>query len=148
VEEKMKRYRKRISLLLSFTVLVISTTSLIQANATDSNTDDVEFWQKTPLTNGQIKEKWPNLPTAKQIREDDFCFCIDLRYCGKQASSMSDDLPDPDSPTIIDIQATIVNCTMNVPDFLHGGIIYNLPHIWLQYDKYIWIQVPLKYLTN
>ncbi len=35
---------------------------------------------------------------------------------------------------------------MNVPDFLHGGIIRDVPQIWLNYNESIWVAVPLKYL--
>jgi hypothetical protein len=146
----MNKFGKKFSLLLTLTLLVlISATPLIQTNAIDSSTDDVvEMGQKIPLTNDQIKAKWPNLPTAKQIYENEGCIVIDLRYCGKQVSSMNEALPDPNSPKVIDVTSIIVNCTTTVADYLHGGLIVNSPQIWLQYNSSIWIQVPLKYLTT
>lgn len=145
----MNKYGKIISLLLILSLLVILITQLIQASAIDSSTDDiVHLGQKIPLTNEQIKATWPNLPTAKQLYENEGGLVIDLRYCGKQVSSMNDDLPDPDSPTVIDMASNIVNCTTSIPNFLHGGIMYNVPQIWLQYNNSIWIKVPLKYLTT
>jgi hypothetical protein len=145
----MQKCRKKFSLLLILSLLVISTTQLIQAKVIDSNTDDVvALGQKVPLTNEQIKAKWPNLPTAKQIYGNEGCLVIDLRYCGKQVSSMNEALPNPNSPTVIDVTSTIVNCTTTVADYLHGGLHVNSPQIWLQYNSSIWIQVPLKYLTT
>jgi hypothetical protein len=146
----MNKFGKKFSLLLTLTLLVlISATPLIQANAIDSSTDDVaEMGQKIPLTNDQIKAKWPNLPTAKQLYENEGGLVIDLRYCGKQVSSMNEALPDPNSPTVIDVTSTIVNCTTTVADYLNGGLRINSPQIWLQYNSSIWIQVPSKYLTT
>jgi len=146
----MNKFGKKFSLLLTLTLLVlISATPLIQTNAIDSSTDDVvEMGQKIPLTNDQIKAKWPNLPTAKQLYENEGGLVIDLRYCGKQVSSMNEALPDPNSPTVIDVTSTIVNCTTTVADYLNGGLRVNSPQIWLQYNSSIWIQVPLKYLTT
>lgn len=142
----MNKIGKKFGLLLILTLLVISATSLIQATATDSSTtDEVRLGQKIPLTDSEITARWPNLPTAQEIYNNG-CLVIDLRYCGKQVSSMNDDLPDPDSPTVIDIESIIVNCTMDIPDYLHGGIMLDVPQIWLQYDNTTWIQVPMNTL--
>jgi len=140
--------RKKLSLLLILSLLVISTTQF-QAKALDSSAaDEVNLGQKIPLTNEEIKSRWSNLPSAKEIYGKEVCVVIDLRYCGKQVSSMTDELPDPDSPTVLDMSSIIVNCTMNVPDYLHGGIIRDVPHIWLKYNSSIWVAVPLKYLIS
>jgi len=145
----MNKYGKKFSLLLTLTLLIILVTPLIQANAIDSSTDDVvELGQKVPLSNDQIKKMWPNLPTAKQIYGNEGCVVIDLRYCGKQVSSMDESLPDPNSPTVFDVTSTIVNCTTTVADYLNGGLRVNSPQIWLQYNSSIWIQVPSKYLQT
>jgi len=145
----MNKIGKKFSLLLALTLLIISATPLIQANAVTSSTDDVvELGQKVPLTNDQIKAKWPNLPTAKQLYENEGGLVIDLRYCGKQVSSMNEALPDPNSPTVFNVTSTIVNCTTTLPDYLHGGLIVNSPQIWLQYNSSIWIKVPSKYLQT
>jgi len=146
----MNKFGKKFSLLLTLTLLVlISATPLIQANAINSSTDDgAELWQDVPLTNDQIKATWPNLPTPKQLYENEGGLVIDLRYCGKQVSSMDEALPDPNSPTVFDVTSIIVNCTTTVPDYLHGGLDVNSPHIWLQYNSSIWIQVPSKYLQT
>ena len=92
----MNQYGKIISLLLILSLLVILITQLIQPSAIDSSTGDaVELMQKIPLTDSEIEATWPNLPTAKQLYENEGGLVIDLRYCGKQVSSMNDDLPDP-----------------------------------------------------
>lgn len=142
----MNKIGKNFGLLLTLTLLSISAAPLIQATATDSSTtDEVRLLQKVPLTDSEIKSRWPDLPTAQEIYGNG-CLVIDLRYCGKQASSMNDDLPDPDSPTVIDIESIIANCTMDVPDYLHGGIMRDVPSIWLQYDNTTWVQVPMNIL--
>lgn len=142
----MNKIGKKFGLLLILTLLVISATPLIQATATNSNTtDEVRLGQKIPLTDSEINARWPNLPTAQEIYNNG-CLVIDLRYCGKQVSSMNDGLPDPDSPKVIDIESIIVNCTMDIPDYLHGGIMLDVPQIWLQYDNTTWIQVPMNTL--
>lgn len=144
----MKKFEKKISLLLTLILLLISTTQITQANTIGLNkADAVKLGQKIPLTNSQIQTVWPNLPTAQELYKEG-CIVIDLRYCGKQASSMKDNLPEPNSPTIIDIESMIVNCTVDIPDYLHGGIIRNYPKIWLQYNSSIWISVPYKYLKT
>jgi len=143
----MNHYGKKFGLLLTLTLLLIAATSLIQAFATDSSTtDEVRFLQKVPLTDSEIKARWPDLPTAQELYSKGFCLVVDLRYCGKQVSSMNDDLPDPDSPIVVDIESMIVNCTMDIPDLLHGGILLDVPHIWLQYDNTTWVQVPMNIL--
>jgi hypothetical protein len=143
-KKDMSRYG--IGLLFILTLLAISAAPLIQATATDSSTtDEVSLLQKVPLTDSEIESRWPHLPTAQEIYNNG-CLVIDLRYCGKQVSSMNDCLPDPDSPTVIDIESIIVNCTMDIPDFLHGGILRDVPHIWLQYDNTTWVQVPMNIL--
>jgi len=142
----MNKIGKKFGLLLILTLLVISATPLIQATAIDSSTtDEVRLGQKIPLTDSEINARWPDLPTAQEIYNNG-CLVIDLRYCGKQVSSMNDGLPDPDSPKVIDIELIIVNCTMDIPDYLHGGIMLDVPQIWLQYDNTTWIQVPMNTL--
>jgi hypothetical protein len=142
----MNKNGKKFGLLLILTLLVISATPLIQATATDSSTtDEVRLGQKIPLTDSEINARWPDLPTAQEIYNNG-CLVIDLRYCGKQLSSMNNGLPDPASPKVIDIESIIVNCTMDIPDYLHGGIMLDVPQIWLQYDNTTWIQVPMNTL--
>ena len=145
----MEKPKLKISVMLLVSLLTISVTPVFSANDVDKNAEFVPaLGQNIPLTNEQIKDMWPNLPTAKQIYENEVCIVIDLRYCGKQVSSMDNPLPDPKSPTVIDIASTIVNCTTTIPDYLHGGLRVNTPQIWLQYDSNIWVQVPRKYLQT
>jgi hypothetical protein len=145
----MKKCGKKLSLLLILSLLVILTTQFTQAKAIDSSaTDEVNLGQKIPLTNSEIEAAWPNLPTAKEIYSNDGCLVVDLRYCGKQVSSMNDELPDPNSPTVIDMASIIVNCTTSIPNSAHGVVMRNVPKIWLQYNSSLWVAVPPKYLTT
>lgn len=140
--------KSKLSVTLLVVLLIMSATQVLRANALVNNIDTVPaLGQKIPLTNDQIKATWPNLPSAKQLYENEVCIVVDLRYCGKQVSSMEAALPDPDTPTVIDIASTIVNCTTTVPNLMHGGRVTS-PQIWLQYNSSIWVQVPLKYLKT
>lgn len=130
----------------AFTTIPLSGIDVAQASNMSSEADAVsELGQKITLTNEQINAAWPNLPNAKEIYGKDICLVIDLNYCGKQASSMNS-LPDANSPTVIDLASTIVNCTTTVVDLMHGKILYNTPQIWLQYSDSVWILVPSKYV--
>ncbi|MDG6222093.1 MAG: hypothetical protein QCH99_02395 [Candidatus Bathyarchaeota archaeon] len=136
---------KTISILL---VCLLGITTLQTLIVYGNSVEVPELGQKIPLTNDQIKAKWPSLPTAKQVFENEVCLSIDLRYCGKQASSMNDVRPDLKSPATFDLSSTIVNCTTTVPDLLKGGVRAGIPQIWLQYNSSIWIQLPQKYLQT
>ncbi|MBT0159790.1 hypothetical protein G4O51_07375 [Candidatus Bathyarchaeota archaeon A05DMB-2] len=145
----MKKSMLKMSTILLASLFAISATQMLGANATVNNVDAVPaLGQKIPLSNDQIKATWPNLPTAKQIYDNEVCVVIDLRYCGKQVSSMDEAFPDPNSPTVIDLASTIVNCTTTIADYVNGGVRVNTPQIWLQYDSNIWVQVPSKYLQT
>lgn len=139
-----------LSIVLLVSLPAFSATPMLGAKATNNNADSAipALGQKIPLTNDQINAMWPNLPTANQLYGNELCAVIDLRYCGKQVSSMDEALPDPNSPTVIDMNSTIVNCTTTLPDYLHGGVIVNSPQIWLQYNSSIWVQVPSQYLQT
>jgi len=103
--------------------------------------------QCVPLTDAQIKEKWPNLPTAKQIYENEVCVSIDLRYFGKRVSSMDEIFPDPDSEAVFDVASQISNYTITTHDLRSGNLV-TVSNIWLQYDSNIWVQVPYTYLNS
>lgn len=145
----MWKKARKIGLLLAICLLTISNLQVIQAKADDSHTlDDLVLGQKIPLTDQEIKSRWPNIPSAKELYGKEVCVVVDLRYCGKQVSSMADELPDPESPTVLDMSSMIANCTVNAPNLLHGGIVCSVPQIWLRYDESIWVAVPLKYLIS
>jgi hypothetical protein len=130
------------------TLLVFSSAQLLVANAVNTHTSlnaniaVPDIGQCIPLTNEQIKEKWPNLPSAKQIYENDFCVSIDLRYFGKQVSSIDEVFPDPDSKALFDVTSQISNYTTTSRDLV------TVSNIWLQYDSNIWVQVPYIYLYS
>jgi len=146
----MKTKTTKISVILLAVLLAISSMQMISVNALDSGADSVlsALDQKVPLTRAQIEVTWPNLPSARQLYDNDVCVTIDLRYCGKQVTSMDQSLPDPNSKPVIDMTAMIVNCTTTVADYAKGGVRVSTPQIWLQYDSNIWVQVPAKYLDT
>lgn len=95
------------------------------------NSENDFLSQKTLLTESAIKAAWPNLPSAKELRQLPICFFVDSRdYSAKDFSSI------------------IVNCTTNGINAYTGDIIRNQPQIWLQYDETIWILVPQNYLKQ
>lgn len=139
---------KKVICVILLAVLVIS--AMAQMNGTKAivNADTAPvIGKETPLTNAQITAEWPNLPTAKQLYANDVCACIDLQYCGKQVSSMNDSMPNPNSPTVVNMSAIIVNCTTTEVNYLSGAVTVE-PQIWLQYNSSIWVQIPSQYLTS
>ncbi|MGB9959014.1 MAG: hypothetical protein ACPLKQ_00620 [Candidatus Bathyarchaeales archaeon] len=142
----MTKGMRKTGLLLLLCFLAVSAQQWIQAKATSSDvTDDAELGQRILLTNDEIKARWPNLPTAEEIYGKEVCVVIDLRYCVKQAPSIYG-YYICNGCRVWAWDLVVVNCTMNVPDFLHGGIIRDVPQIWLKYNESIWVAVPLKYL--
>lgn len=131
-------------------LLAFSSIQLFAATAINSPIDDViaDLGQEIPLTTAQIEKQWPNLPSAKELYKNDICVVIDLKYSGKQLTSLDDELPDPNSPTIIDMKSAITNCTTTTIDYQTGALKPNTPQIWLQYDDTTWIKVPPKYLQT
>lgn len=146
----MKNKKMKISAILLASLFVISAIQILGVKAADNNIESAipTLGQKIPLTNAQIKATWPNLPTAKQVYDNEVSLVIDLRYCGKQVSSINDTLPDPNSQTVFDLSSTIVNCTTTLPAFAQGGLRVNSPQIWLQYNSSIWVKVPSKYFQT
>jgi len=144
MNKKSKTYK--LSTLLIATLLIMSVAQIFSVSATVNSNSTLELNQKTLLTDAQIKATWPNIPTAKQLYDKDICFVMDLRYCGKQEASITKNLPDPESPTVMDIASTIVNCTTTTVNLMKGGLIVNNPQIWLQYNSSVWVKVPQKYL--
>ncbi|WGM88801.1 MAG: hypothetical protein IAX21_09995 [Candidatus Bathyarchaeota archaeon] len=112
------------------------------AQATGSVSESRDSNGRVLLPDSDVMERWSDLPTAEELYTNGSCLVIDLRYCGKQVSSINESLPDPNSPTIVNIESILVNCTQNVLDYHNGGIIYDSPSIWLQYNESIWVSVP------
>lgn len=103
------------------------------------------------LTPSEIAAAWPNLPSAKELYDTD-SLMIDLRYAGKQ-STLANGLPggllpDPNSQTVYDMSSLIANYSSDDPIFDFGIIVQNNPHIWLQYNSTVWVEVPAKYLQT
>jgi hypothetical protein len=140
----------KISTVLLISLVAFQAAQMLEVLAFEKSAENAtpDLSQQSVLTNDQIKANWPNLPTAKQIYENDACVCVDLRYCGKQVSSIKDGLPDPNSPTVFDMNSMIVNCTKTSINFVTGEVKANSPQIWLQYNNSVWIQVPSKYFQT
>jgi hypothetical protein len=103
------------------------------------------------LTPSEIAVAWPNLPSAKSLYDTGSCLMVDLRYAGKQsimANGLPGELPDPNSPTVCDPSSLIANYTSNDPIINLGIIVQNDPHIWLQYNSSVWVEVPASYLQT
>jgi len=97
-----------------------------------ANTCNDTFWNRVPLTDSEIKVRWPNLPTAEELWNSSFRAFIDTSCIGEQ------------NQTGLHIgDMTIENYTSNEPNFFSGlpDIFYSVPHIWLQYNSTIWVAV-------
>jgi len=136
-KEKMIKLPLNVGLLVIPCLLVFS---FVQVAGSASETRD--SFGRVLLSNSDVMARWPDLPTAEDLYTNGPCLVIDLRYCGKQVSSINESLPDPNFPTVVDIESILVNCTQNIPNYLKGGINYDSPQIWLQYNDTIWLQVP------
>jgi hypothetical protein len=138
----VKKVYVKISLVLILGLLVISLPQVIGTNP-ESEKEVVSF-EKVPLSDSEIKTRWNNLPTAEELWNSETKFFIDTRSFGKQVI-------DPqfvkDIPVIeTEIEYEIMNYTADIPNFLRGGIMLDVPIIWLQYDETVWIQVPINKL--
>jgi hypothetical protein len=114
---------------------------------------DIHGYDKYPLTNAQIRESWPDLPSAQEIIKSGF-------YSGRDTSH-SILLPNSTESTFYYQSIpnwwqnasemgimVIENCTeTNIP----GTMGHQIPvfyHIYLQTSNISWIAVPQNYLTN
>ena len=142
-----------IGLLWLLLLLAFSIPQLIDTKAA-SNENSISF-EKVPLTNSEIEAAYPNLPSAKEIWDqyggkDLGVFYIDTRDIGKRDTSDSS-LSLPYAPYMDEakiIVEPIINYTSDSPNYLHGGVDRNVPHIWLQYNSTIWVQVPIDLLIS
>jgi len=104
-----------------------------------------------PLTASEIAAAWPNLPSAKELYDAGGCLMVDLRYAGKQSplvNGLPDGLPDPNSPTLYNVSSLYANCTSDDTILNLGIIVRNDPHIWLEYNSSIYVEVPTSYLQT
>lgn len=110
--------------------------------------DSLQVNLKVPLSNTAIESLWPNLPTAEELWDSKVKCWIDMRDYGKldastdvsalEASSYVSDARIAAEP--------IMNYTSDVPAMLTGGVLRDVPSIWLQYNETIWVQVPIDLL--
>lgn len=138
----MKKISGKISLLLILGLLVISLPQVIGMNAESEK--EVAVFEKVPLSDSEIKARWPDLPTAEELWNSEFKYFIDTRSFGKQ---VVDPQLTKGVPLIeMEIEYEVMNYTADVPNFLTGELMLDVPHIWLQYDETVWIQVPINKL--
>jgi len=93
--------------------------------------------QEFPLTNDEIKDAWPNLPTTDEIRNGTYGYGY------------------------VPVDHKVKNCTVvngvnyfpilkgeNGTSPFNGEPMPTTYNIWLQHNQSIWIQVPSAYLTT
>ena len=97
----------------------------------------------TALTQSEITSAWPNLPTAQQLYYSGGASTIDTSTLGQVESA---NLPNTSLSTAVNLSYMISNCTST--GITSYGVIQNDPHIWLQYNSTIWVEVPLSYLNT
>jgi hypothetical protein len=149
----MKKTPVKIIATLLLCLFMFSMVDVINAHAItgNDNVGDSILSAVTPLTASEIATAWPQLPTATELYDARQCIVIDLSYAGKQMATnngLPGALPDQNSPTTYNMSSAIVNCTSNDPIIDLGVIIQNDPHIWLEYNSSIWVEVPPSYLQT
>ena len=99
----------------------------------------IDLMQKFPLTTEQIRDSWPNLPTADQIIKDGVVL---VRVAFPPAWVNFTNV------ALLGTVGSVMNATvLNVPDYHNGGVIPKSYEIWLQLND-TYIEVPNKYLAT
>jgi hypothetical protein len=104
--------------------------------------------QPHQLTNEEVTQLFPNLPTADQLWNNGTCNWIDINesqtgvvtHLGQNNATVY--LPAV-SPSDV-----IRNYTEFIPDFFTGQYAGYYAHVWLQYNETIWVEEPLINLGN
>jgi hypothetical protein len=115
---------------------------------------DVKLWESYPLTDDQIRQSWPNLPTAQQIVANGTYGIFDTISYILLPNSTAHTFYYQSIPhwwqNASDVMIMVIeNSTVtNVPSMLRGGLIPVAYHIFLQTSNTTWIDVPQTYLTN
>jgi hypothetical protein len=116
---------------LSISMVEALTTDIVSALQTDGQPiiDDstVQLHVEKPLTDAAISALWPTLPSANILWNNPTKNWVDTR--------------DPET-------AAPKNYTSDIPDLMHASIIRNYPHIWVQYNDSIWVQIPQSQLAT
>jgi hypothetical protein len=132
------------ALLLSLAMLstpLVGAVSTSKATSNSANSTN-QSSQITPLTNVEIAQLYPNLPTASQLWNSNSCVFVDLNTSSQPQSNLATFGNATLSPI------NISNYTSDTYDYFNGHISENVPTIWLKYTENIWVLVPLTYLTN
>jgi hypothetical protein len=122
----------KISSIVICSLFILATVLIVNAKAevTQVTNNNLLNPVPAPLTNSEIETIYPNLPTANQLWNGGNCAYLD--------TSNSNNGPG----------LTVSNYTSDEPNFLQGGVLKNVPHIWLQYNSTVWIEVPLPDLQS
>ena len=112
----MKKQARSTSVLLMATLLIVLAILMISVkimdysvNAENSEAIAPSVGEHIPLSNTQIAEKWPNLPSVEQI------------------------IHEKNSYTCVHYDPTVFgNYTTTIPNLMQGGLITNVPMIYLQ----------------
>lgn len=135
---------KKKSLCLIALLLSCVAVTLIQSIEADSDASDCGssvLCLTTPLASSEIAAAWPNLPTAQQLFNSDYAVLVNTSALGNLSSTNSPPNPHPNDPKVDLTISDIANYTS--PDIISSyGIVNNVPHIWLQYNSTVWVQVP------
>lgn len=137
----MKKCSKKIGVLLTITLVLVSISQCIATTSVIADTvDSSSFSEKTLLSNSEVESLWPNLPTAEELWKNDIKFVIDTNTCGKRF--VDPQFADDASLADVHVALDILNYTTDQMNYLTGEMMYNVPHIWLQYNDTTWIHVP------
>lgn len=130
--------------IMLLSIVTIPMAHEIKAETTDVNSSSSSVLTATiPLSSSEITSAWPNLPTARQLYNTVGVNMIDTRTLGMQGSLKN---LDPNAPESLNLTSMVSNYTSN--DVTIYGIVQNDPHIWLQYNSTVWVEVPTLYLNT
>lgn len=102
------------------------------------------------MSDSQIRESWPNLPSAQELMNRTSCLCLDMKgwiiLPNSTANAFYFQSPprywDNCSVTTLIENETEINCPSSI------GLIPRVYRIYLQLDNITWVLVPLDELTN
>jgi hypothetical protein len=140
VSQKEENQVKTVALiigLLCSSLLVVSVAQVISVKAA-SSVSTLNF-EGIPLTDSEIKLRWPNLPSPQELwnhGERNFIDARNYQQVGTSTFSLR-------GSGGLNVELQIKNYTSDGPDYFHGGVIHNVNNIWLQYNSTIWVEVPL-----
>lgn len=116
---------------------------------------EIKLFETYPLTDAQIRESWPNLPTAQEIVKSGVYGGVDTSHSVLLPNSTAHAFYYQSIPNWWDNSTSgtgiivVENRTeTNIPNMLRGGLVPVVYHIYLSWNNGSWISVPQTYLTN